>query len=295
MAILTVIGRMYRDQEISILASSGMGSGRLIRAMGWALVPIFCLSSVLSLVTLPWTEREAQALIKRDEQNADIRGIRAGRFNEFSAGDVVLYAESTTPDNIMHDIFVQSRQNETTGVVIANLGHLEKNPIGEDFVVLNEGRRYQGIPGHVDYVISEFAEYGVRISGPEPEAAARKREAEPTVALLRSVDTKELAELQKRVAVPLGVLFLSLLAVPLARIAPRRGPYGNIFAAFLIYIVYENVLKISQGMLMSGKIAPGVGPLAVYGLLTLATAGLFLKQRGWAWLRFKLAGGRASC
>jgi lipopolysaccharide export system permease protein len=294
MAILTVIGRMYRDQEMSILASAGMGSGRLLRALSWALVPVFLLSGYLALVAMPWTEREAQALIKRDEQSADIRGIRPGQFNEFSAGDVVLYAEDMTPDNIMHNIFVQSRQSDTTGVVIADRGHLQKNEIGEDFVVLNDGRRYQGVPGKVDYVISEFGEYGVRISGPEAEADALKREAEPTVRLLRSKDPKELAELQKRLAVPLGVGFLALLAVPLARMAPRRGPYGNVFTAFLIYIVYENVLKISQGMLMTGKIPPGVGPAAVYGLLLLVTLALFFRQKGQAWVRSRLAGRAAA-
>jgi lipopolysaccharide export system permease protein len=284
MAILTVIGRMYRDQEMSILASGGMGARRLYRALSWTVIPVFLLSAWMALVVMPWTERQSQALMKRDEATADIRGIKPGRFNEFSAGDVVLYAEEMGEDSLMHHIFVQSRQDSSTGVVLAETGRLKKNELDEDFVVLNDGRRYQGIPGHLDYVISEFSEYAVRIGGPESESAAKKREAEDSLALVLGGTPRELAELQKRISVPLGLAALALLAVPLARIAPRRGPYGNVFTAFLIYVIYENAQKISQGLLMTEKIPAWLSYVVIFGLLLAITLGLFLRNLGKRWL-----------
>ncbi|MGZ8216529.1 LPS export ABC transporter permease LptF [Methylomagnum sp.] len=283
MAILTVIGRMYRDHEMSILASGGMGARRLYRALSWMVVPVFLLSAWLALAVMPWTEQQVQALMKRDEQSADIRGIKPGRFNEFSAGDVVLYAEAMDTANEMTNIFVQSRQNQNTGVVLAERGRLKRNDMDEYFVVLNDGRRYQGIPGHLDFVISEFEEYGVRIGSPEEESAAQKREAEDTLALWTNRGPRELAELQKRLSIPLGVAALALLAVPLARIAPRRGPYGNVFTALLIYIIYENAQKISQGLLMTEKIPAHFSYLTIYGVLLFVTLALFLKNLGWRW------------
>jgi lipopolysaccharide export system permease protein len=294
MAILTVIGRMYRDHEMSILASAGVGARRLYRALSWTVIPVFALAAFMALEVMPWSERQSQALLKRDEETADIRGIKPGRFSEFSAGDVVLYAETMGDDHIMRNIFVQSRQNTNTGVVIAERGHLQKSEVGDDFVVLNEGRRYQGTPGQPDYVVSEFAEYGVRISGPEEASAALKREAENSLQLLKNRTPKELAELQKRLAVPLGVVSLSLLAVPLARVAPRQGPYGNVFSAFLIYIIYENAQKISQGMLMTEKIPAWASYAAIYGLLLLMTLALFLKNLGPRWIRHVLGGSPRS-
>lgn len=289
MAVLTVMGRMYRDHEMSVLASAGAGARRIYRSLCWVVIPVFFLSAYLSLVVMPWSERHIQTLILHDVETHDMRGIKPGRFNEFSAGDVVLYAEGTDPaNNDMINIFVQSRQNMTTGVVIASRGRLHTAENGDTFVVLNEGRRFQGIPGQADYVISEFEEYGVRISGPEETSATLKREATDSAELIRSKTPKELAELQKRIAVPLGVLALTLLAVPLARTSPRQGPYGSVFSAFIIYIIYENAQKISQGMLMSEKIAPWVSYLAIYGLLLIMTAGLFLKNLGPRWIRHTL-------
>ena len=285
MAILTVTGRMYRDHEMSVLASAGAGAKRLYRSLNWVVMPIFLISAYLALEVMPWSERHIQELILRDVETHDLRGIKPGRFNEFSSGDVVLYAEEMDENNDMRNIFVQSRQNETTGVVIAERGRLHKAENGDNFVVLNEGRRYQGIPGKADYVISEFDEYGVRISGPEEVSAALKREGTDTLQLLKSRTPPELAELQKRVAIPLGILALALLAVPLARVSPRQGPYGNVFSAFLIYIVYENAQKISQGLLMTGKLPPWGAYAAIYGLLLLMTLALFLRNLGPRWLK----------
>ena len=292
MAVLTVMGRMYRVHEMSVLASAGVGARRLYRSLAWVVVPVFCLSAWMALVVMPWSERQSQERIMHDVETQDIRGIKAGRFNEFSSGDVVLYAESMNEQHDMLNIFVQSRQNDKTGVVVAERGRLHKAENGDNFVILNEGRRLQGTPGQADYIISEFDEYAVRISGPEEMSATLRREGTDSLSLLLSRTPKDLAELQKRVAIPLGVLALALLAVPLARVSPRQGPYGNVFSAFIIYILYENSQKISQGMLMSEKIPAWASYAVIYGLLLLMTLFLFLKNLGPRWIRHFLGTGR---
>jgi len=291
MAVLTVMGRMYRDHEISVLASAGVGSLRIYRSLAWVVMPTFLVAIYLALIVMPWSERNSQQLVMHDVETHDIRGLKPGRFNEFSAGDVVLYAETMDENKDMLNIFVQSRQNTSTGVVIAERGRLHKAENGDNFVVLNNGRRYQGVPGKADYVISQFDEYAVRISGPEEVSATLRRESTDSMALLLSQTPKELAEFQKRVGIPLGVLALTLLALPLARVSPRQGPYGNVFSAFLIYIIYENAQKISQGMVISEKIPPWASYAGIYGLLLLMTMALFLRNLGPRWMRRHLAIG----
>ena len=120
MAILTVLGRLYRDQEMSALASAGVGMSRVYRALGWSMIPLCLLSSLMSLEVMPWSERQAQYLIVKDEKSADIRGFKPGRFNEFSQGDVVLYAEQLAEDDhFLHNVFVQSRQRNSVGIVLS--------------------------------------------------------------------------------------------------------------------------------------------------------------------------------
>ena len=293
MAVLTVMGRMYRDHEISVLATAGVGTLRLYRSLTWVVLPTLILAIYLALFVMPWSERNSQQLVMHDVETHDIRGLKPGRFNEFSAGDVVLYAESMDDNKDMLNIFVQSRQNTSTGVVIAERGRLHKAENGDNFVVLNHGRRYQGVPGKADFIISEFEEYAVRISGPEEVSATLRRESTDSLVLLLSQTPKELAEFQKRIAIPLGVVALALLAVPLARVSPRQGPYGNVFSAFLIYIIYENAQKISQGMVISETIPPWASYAGIYGLLLIMTMSLFLKNLGPRWIRHHiLSSGR---
>ncbi len=286
MATLTVLGRLYRDQEMSALASAGVGLRRTLKALSWILIPLGFVSAWMSLSVMPWSERQSQLLMSRDEKTADIRGFKPGRFNEFSQGDVVLYAEQLGSDNALDNVFVQSRQNNTVGIVMARHGQLERNEDNEYFVVLRDGKRYQGIPGRADFVISEFDEHGVRLETVENETANLKREAEDSLELWRSHSPRELAELQKRVAAPLGLLFLGVLAVPLAQMAPRGGMYGNIFIALVVYIIFENLQKITQGLLMTGKLSPGLSYTLAYLILLACTLGLILRRRGWGWLVF---------
>jgi lipopolysaccharide export system permease protein len=276
-----------------VLATAGVGTLRLYRSLTWVVLPTLILAIYLALFVMPWSERNSQQLVMHDVETHDIRGLKPGRFNEFSAGDVVLYAESMDDNKDMLNIFVQSRQNTSTGVVIAERGRLHKAENGDNFVVLNHGRRYQGVPGKADYIISEFEEYAVRISGPEEVSATLRRESTDSLVLLLSQTPKELAEFQKRIAIPLGVVALALLAVPLARVSPRQGPYGNVFSAFLIYIIYENAQKISQGMVISETIPPWASYAGIYGLLLIMTMSLFLKNLGPRWIRHHiLSSGR---
>lgn len=285
LAMLMVFGRMYRDQEMTILTSSGVGLLRLYRAVAYFVVPVWLVSAYLAWDALPWAERKAQELLQRDEQSADVRGIKPGRFNEFSRGDVVLYAETMEKQGeILGKVFVQSRDGNRTGIVSAERGYLQETESGEHFVVLLNGRRYQGVPGRADFILSDFKEYAVRIEDDSGPAAALKREAEPSAQLLMSRTPRELAEFQRRLAVPMGTLVLAILAIPLAKLAPRSGVYGNVAVAFLIYVIYENLQKVSQGMLMTGKWPVWASYSAVYVLMLVVALVNVVRSYGLKWL-----------
>jgi lipopolysaccharide export system permease protein len=286
LGLLMVFGRMYRDQEMAVLASSGVGYGRLYRAIAWFLIPLCLVSAYLSLEVLPWSEAKVQSLLRQDEKTADLRGIKPGKFNEFSRGDVVLYAESLDEtDGLMKKIFVQSRSGDKNGVTVAESGYLKKTASGSHFVVLDNGIRNQGTPGEANYIISEFDEYAVKIDADsDDDGNVIKREATiPSAQLWKSKTPRELAELQRRLAVPFGVLMLGLLAIPISRVAPRSGIYGNVVTAFLIFVVYFNLQSVSQGLLINGKVPLWLAFSGVYLLMLALTVFNLLKSIGWRW------------
>ena len=288
LGLLMVFGRMYRDQEMSILASGGVGYGRLYQAVAWLVIPLCLLSAYLALEVLPWSEAKVQSLMRHDEKTADLRGIKPGRFNEFSKGDVVLYAESLSEaDGLMHNVFVQSRNGDKNGVTAADSGYLKETETGSHFVVLDKGIRYQGTPGQTDYIISEFDEYAVKIDADaDDDGNVIKRESTlPSAQLWKSKLPRELAELQRRLAVPLGVLILGMLAIPISKVAPRSGVFGNVVTAFLIFVVYFNLQSVSQGLLISGKLPVWLAYSGVYILMLALILFNLVKAVGlrWSW------------
>ena len=265
-AVLMVIGRMYRDQEMSAMASAGGGVGALYYAVYILIIPVSMVAMWTALVSAPWAEATTKQLIHEDSKSADVRGISAGKFSEYSQGDLVFYVEDISDDGQMHYVFVQSRKTDKLAVIISKTGRIKDLPGGR-YMVLKDGERIQGLPGEVDYVIEYFDEYALRIEE-KGNIISHDRWADKTSALWASTDLEDIAELQRRLAVPLGILVLSALAIPLAQVSPRGGVYGNLFTAFLIYFSYANLQKVGQSWVAKGDIPVWVGNSWIY-LLTL--------------------------
>jgi lipopolysaccharide export system permease protein len=186
----------------------------------------------------------------------------------------------------MHKIFVQHRQNDIPGIINAESARMKDLPDGR-FVVFENGRRTQGQPGGLSYIVEEFVEYAVRLEDKVSEVSYPK-EAVTSEFLWHSSVRRDIAELQRRCSVPISVLLLSFLAVPLAQVSPRGGVYGNMLTGFLIYFIYGNLVSVNQSWVITEAIAPWLALIWVNVLLFLTGAILLARIYGWQWLILKL-------
>ncbi len=281
MAVLMVLGKMYRDQEMSAIASAGGGVLTLYRAVFLLVFPLSVAAAALSLYTTPWAEATTAKIMHEGDESSDLRGIAAGKFSEYSLGDLVFYVENISNDNIMHDVFVQHRQGGTPSIITAESARLRDLPEGR-YVVFKHGERVQGVAGQLDFVIEKFDEYAVRVEEPDT-AVFYTRTAIAAETLWESNAAVDSAELQRRWSIPLGMLLLSLLGVPLAQISPRGGAFGNILTGFVIYFCYGNVLRISQLWVTKEVIPAWLGGAGVNALLLLVGGVLLARLYGWRW------------
>jgi lipopolysaccharide export system permease protein len=282
MAVLMVLGRMYRDQEMSAVASAGGGAGTVYRAIFLLIFPLSVLAAGLSFYVSPWAEAMMEDMMHQDKESADLRGVAAGKFSEYSQGDLVFYVEKIDDDKKMHQVFVQHRQGDRLAIINAETGTLKDLPDGR-YVVLENGERIQGQPGALNYVIEQFSEYSVRMETKE-SATIFGKESVATNALLGSVQIADIAELQRRFSIPIGVILLSFIAVPLAQMSPRGGVYGNMLVGFLIYFSYGNLIRVSYSWVMNQTIPEWLGVVGVNSLLLLIGAILLARLYGWQWL-----------
>lgn len=286
MTVLMVLGRMYRDQEMSAVSSAGGSAGTIYRAVFLLVFPISVLAAGLSLYTSPWAEAGMEKLMSQDEQSADLRGIAEGKFSEYSQGDLVFYVEKITADKNMLKVFVQHKRNRNLGIINADSARFQNLDDGR-YIIFNRGERVQGRPGDLDYMIEQFVEYAVRIE--EKELAVRfNRAAVTTDALWNSNVIHDKAELQRRFSIPFGIILLSFLAVPLAQISPRGGVYGNMLIGFLIYFSYGNLIRTSQAWVVNETISPWQGGFGVNFLMLIIGLALLARLHGPHWLVIKI-------
>jgi len=286
MAVLMVLGRMYRDQEMSAVASAGGGAGTVYRSIFLLVFPLSVLSAGLSFYVSPWAEAMMEELMHQDKESADLRGIAAGKFSEYSQGDLVFYVEKIDDDKTMHQVFVQHRQGDRLAIINAEVGRLRDLPDGR-YVVLENGERIQGQPGAVNYVLEQFTEYAVRMETKE-SAANFGKESVASGTLASSGQITDIAELQRRFSIPMGIVLLSFIAVPLAQMSPRGGVYGNMLVGFLIYFSYGNFIRVSQSWVMNQTIPAWLGVFGVNTLLLLIGGILLARLYGWQWLVMKV-------
>ena len=116
-------------------------------------------------IHLPWAESKIMLLKLEAKKDADITGISAGKFREFSKGDRVVYVESISEDKrTMENVFLQIRQRNKLGVLTSDSARFDVDEdSGNRFIVFENGRRYVGKPGLLDYRITEYVKYGVLI------------------------------------------------------------------------------------------------------------------------------------
>src|SRR5438309_1066665 len=164
------------------------------------------------------------------------------------------------------------------GVSMSRTGHTEVAPNGDRFIVLEQGRRYEGSPGDDEYRVTEFDRYAARIESKdssEPEMTPRNRS---TWTLLANPSSQNLGELVWRVGVPLSALVLVLLAIPMSFVNPRAGRSANLLFALFTYIVYSNLLSVSRARVSQGRLDFGVGWWLVHAGMVLLLLFMFAQR-----------------
>lgn len=286
MAILMVLGRMYRDNEMVAIASAGGGVVVIYRAVFLLVIPLSLVATGFSMVATPWAEAKIRSSVHEDKKISGIRGIAAGRFSEYSEGDLVFYTEDIDSDKRMINVFVQNRSGGKSGIANAKYGRIKNLP-GGVYLVLEEGERIQGIPGTKDFIIENFDEYGVRIEK-KASILRQKRYAIPSGQLWVSEKLEDVAEIQKRLSIPLAVLFLSFLAVPLAKLSPRGGVYSSLAVAFGIYFIFGNLRRISHSWVVNETIPVWAGYFWIYFILLLLGGVLLIRLYGIKWVGMRI-------
>ncbi|MBM3350189.1 MAG: LPS export ABC transporter permease LptF [Betaproteobacteria bacterium] len=279
LAVLMTLSRWYRDSEMVIWFSSGLGITSWIRPVFIFIAPVVTFIFILSLFVMPWAVSQGETYRDQLKSRDELSSISPGVFKESSNGERVYFIESFDElGNIVKNIFVQSSQHQKTGIIVAAQGgrYLEKN--GDQFLLMKNGRRYQGGLGSPEFSTTAFGTYAIRVEAKEVKHEPPSTQSKSSRELLLEKNSTNSAELQWRIAIPISALILSLLAIPLSALDPRAGRSANFAIALIIYVIYNNLLSIMQAWIVQGKINGFVGLWPVHLLFLSITLYLFYRR-----------------
>jgi lipopolysaccharide export system permease protein len=277
-AVLLTLTRSYRDSEMVVWFASGVGLTRWVRPVLSFAVPLVILIGLLSLVFSPWAVSRSEDLRRMMDSRDDVAAIVPGVFRESNRAERVYFVEEVDgAENVVANVFVSSNQHQKLGVMVARRGYQEISDNGDRFLVLLNGRRYEGAPGTPEYRLYEFDRYAMRVEIGAMATRAPTTKTTSTVDLMHEPSPANLAELSWRIGLPLSALVLSVLAIPLSFVNPRAGRSMNLVMALFIYMTYNNLLSIVQAWIAQTRVSFTLG-LGVHALMMIALAFLFYRR-----------------
>ena len=275
-SVLLTLTRSYRDSEMVVWFTSGQGLTAWIRPVLIYALPLVFVIAVLSLLLSPWSMAKTDEFRHQLESQDDVAAISPGVFKESRHEERVFFVEKLSTNlTTVANIFVHSDEDGEIGTTVAKQGYQETAPNGDRFLVLLKGRRYIGPPGSAEYRVIQFEKYGLRIEANEAKVYQPSVKSRPTTELFEEKTAEARAELVWRLGLPLSALVLSLLAVPMSFVNPRVGRSFNLLLAALLYMLYNNMLSITQAWVAQEKIGSLLGMCAVHVTMLLLTLALF--------------------
>jgi lipopolysaccharide export system permease protein len=282
-AVLLTLSRSYRDSEMSVWFSSGLPLTAWVKPVLKFSAPLVAAIAVLSLLLSPWAQSKSTEYRQRMDTRDDVARVSPGAFKESASGELANFVEAASGDSAsdsegsVRNIFISSMQHGRLGVMMSTHGYTESMPNGDRFVVLVNGRRYEGTPGTPEYRVMEFERYAVRIETKEARGIELTTKSIPTWELQQR-GRSGMGELLWRIGMPLAALNLALLAIPLSIVNPPAGRTNNLVLALLAYMLYSNLLSVSQAWVAQGRLRFEVGWWLVHVVMFVVLVLLFLKR-----------------
>lgn len=255
LALLVTLSRFSRDSELIAMSACGIGPRRVLGALLLLAVPVALVTAWISLSLQPWAATGIhQIRMQQKEQAAQIAGLQPGRFYLEQGGELVLYIGDIDRRQSLGDVFILDRREDVARLVVSRNGqHRIEEDTGDHIVTLSSGHRFDGDPGSAAFMIGEFEEYRIRIQASSAaQGVISKRSTMPSLELLASPELPDRAELEHRLAAPLAILVLTIVAIPLVALSPRQRSSGRLSLAFLAYFSFFNLQRLAENWLATG-------------------------------------------
>jgi lipopolysaccharide export system permease protein len=285
-AVVMGLGRLYKDQEISVLRSAGVSEHRITYAVLLVAIPIGIASGVISVFLRPWAYTESYIMNAQAEAELNTDRFQAGRFyGSERKGRVVYIGSKDDSGKQMDDVFHYVRKNGVSEIIFAKEARQREPVAGQrPQIELSDGFVYRLERDGAKDTVVQFEKLAYFTDSGNVQYYRRK--ATSTSALMSSDKPADIAELQWRLSRPFATVLLALIAVPFSRFPPRKEKGDKkIFAAALVFAIYYILTGLAQTWVEQGTVGKLPGVWWLYALMLILALGSLTSASGWKRIR----------
>jgi len=286
LGVLNGLGRMYRESEMHVLASSGMGARGLLLPLSLLAVIVALLVGMASLWLGPWAARTSDLLVAAANRSVIAAGLDAGRFTSLPGkGGIILVDTLSRDGSVLGKTFLSTERVGRDGVhhlkvVTGKHGQLYQESDGNSrFLALYDGWQYDIPMGADNWRKMKYQQNDSSLSDVQSNSSDEDPAHELTTFALMRMDSPDArAEFAWRTIAPAMALALLMLALPLSRQSPREPRFGRLLLAVLSFYLYFLLLELCRSQIVKGRWHHAT-PMWVVTLLVFALAAWMFRRQ----------------
>ncbi|MET0255460.1 MAG: LPS export ABC transporter permease LptF [Luteibacter sp.] len=283
---LIALGRMYRESEMHVLASSGMGPRGMLRPVTLLAVVATIVVGLVSLWLGPLSARTADQVIAAANKSVIAAGLDAGRFTELPGKGGIIFVDTLSRDGtVLGKTFLATDRTDGDGnpqvrVVSAKSGKMYQESDGQNrFLALYDGWQFEVPLAADNWRRMKYERNDASLSSIVDDDEDTDPAHESTMAQLLKAGTPEsLGEIVSRFAAPVSTLVLMMMVLPMSKQAPRDARYGRLLIAVLAYFLYVIWQLIARAQIIKGHLHTSAPVWILHMIVFAVAAWYFWKQ-----------------
>lgn len=285
LAALLIYSRLYTEQELPVLHAHGFSRWQLLKNTFMIGIIVSLIVASLMLWLNPHVMQSKEKLLASNQSSNIFNTFVPKHFQTLNhetfyvekvlkaSKEMINLFMTHLPQSSTHTLTIKPWQ-----ILVTPRSELKTTASGAPYFVLYNGQDYQGSSKQPNYQITRFTHGIYFIPTFLPLLNKKDLSAAPSQELwpINNSDGTKAAELQWRLSIPLMTLILTVIVIPLAYVAPRKGRYVKLVPAILLYLIYANLLFIARNWITKGKVSPDIGIWWVHLVFIIVALALWI-------------------
>ena len=292
LGVLLAYGRIYADNEMTVLHACGVSEWYVVRVTLVLALITAIFTGAFTLYLAPMASEYQYQVKDKIAADSGLSSLVAGRFQKTGNKKAVIFIhDKNRDDNSFNKVFVaqlpdDKRSEESvinSSLVYAKQGQVIEEESGSQRLVLSDGTRYHSSAINGEFQLLSFDKYYIQIQDQEVEQKHRKLSALPTQDLFSPTEDELVAEygatMQWRISFPLACIILIFIAVPLSVVNPRQGKFAKMLPALMLFLGYFLLLTAMRSGIERQALPVSIGLWPIHISALFLGILLLMKER----------------